>query len=452
MVYVLNNLGNPLMPTNRYAKIRILLKKQMAKVVNTKPFTIQLLYNTENAIQPISLGIDSGYLNIGFSAITDKKELISGEVKLLKGIKDRLKEKAMYRKQRRGRLRYRKTRFDNRKIAKGWLAPSIQHKLDSHIRFIEKLKKLLPISKITVEVANFDIQKIKNPSISGKEYQEGEQKDFFNLREYVFHRDNHKCQNPNCTNKDKNPILRAHHIKYKSLGGTDSPNNLITLCNKCHTPKNHKKGAFLYDWCLEGYKVKQFKDSTFMSIVRWRLVDYLNSINIETTHTYGYTTKSNRIKLKLEKTHYNDAFCIVGGTIQKKIEPIIYTQIKRNNRSLEKFYDKKIYDIRNNEIKSGQDLFNGRTTRNKGKNTFNLRVYRGQTKTKGRRTIRKERHFYQPNDLVKYSNTIFTVKGTHNKGLRAILKENNKSIKISDLKPYRFNKGFAIIKNIKKEV
>ena len=189
-----------------------------------------------------------------------------------------------------------------------------------------------------------------------------------------------------------------------------------------------------------------------MSMVRWRLVDYLNSINIETTHTYGSITKSNRIKLKLEKTHYNDAFCIVGGTIQKKIEPIIYTQIKRNNRSLEKFYDKKIYDIRNNEIKSGQDLFNGRTTRNKGKNTFNLRVYRGQTKTKGRRTIRKERHFYQPNDLVKYNNTIFTVKGTHNKGLRVILKENNKSIKISDLKPYRFNKGFAIIKNIKKEV
>ena len=105
MVYVLNNLGNPLMPTNRYAKIRILLKKSMARVVNTKPFTVQLLYNTENSVQPISLGIDSGYLNIGFSAITESKELISGEVKLLKGIKDRLKEKAMYRKQRRNRLR-----------------------------------------------------------------------------------------------------------------------------------------------------------------------------------------------------------------------------------------------------------------------------------------------------------------------------------------------------------
>ena len=181
MVYVLNKDNQPLMPTDRYAKVRLLLKHKLAKVVKTKPFTIKLMYEVGNHTQPISLGVDSGYLNIGFSALSNQKELINGEVKLLQGISERLKERSMYRTQRRLRKRYRKPRFNNRKIDKGWLAPSIQHKYDSHIRFIEYLRKLLPITAITVEVANFDIQKIKNPSIEGKDYQEGEQKDFWNL-------------------------------------------------------------------------------------------------------------------------------------------------------------------------------------------------------------------------------------------------------------------------------
>lgn len=440
MVYVLNMDNKPLMPNNRYAKIRKLLKSlksKKAKVVNTNPFTVKLLYNTGDYIQPITLGIDSGYLNIGFSAITKEKELISGEVKLLQGMKERLKERSMYRKQRRNRLRYRNPRFDNRRRSEKWLAPSIQHKLDSHIKFIDKIKKLIPVSEIVIEVANFDIQKIKNPSISGIEYQEGEQKDFFNLREYILHRDNHKCTNPNCKNKSKNPVLEVHHLAYYKGDRSNRPGNLTTLCNKCHVPKNHLKKGFLYGWSS---KVKSFKDSTFMSIVRWRLTNILGSKS-----TYGYITKSNRISLGLEKTHYNDAFCIAKGSIQKRIEPIIFTQIKRNNRSMEKFYDKKVYDIRDNKVKTGQELFNGRRTRNKEINSFNLRVYRGITKSRGKRVVKTVRYFYQPNDLVKLNNKIFTVKGTHNKGSIVILKENNKSIKVSDLKPYRFSKGFAVL-------
>jgi len=196
MVYVISIDGKPLMPTNN-AKARILLKNGKAKVKSTKPFTIQLLYITTTYTQPITLGIDPGYQNIGFSAVTDKKELISGTVNLLQGISERLAERAMYRNLRRGRLRYRKCR-NKRKKGKGWLAPSIFHKLDSHIRFVEKLKKILPITKVILEVANFDIQKINNPDISGKEYQEGEQYGFQNTRSYVFFRDDYKCQNPNC--------------------------------------------------------------------------------------------------------------------------------------------------------------------------------------------------------------------------------------------------------------
>lgn len=437
MVYILNKNGQPLMPTNRYAKVRILLKHKKATVVNSKPFTIQLLYDVTEYKQLITLGIDSGYLNIGFSALTQKKELISGEVKLLQGMSERLKEKAMYRKQRRSRLRYRKPRFDNRKRSNKWLAPSVLHKFDSHLRFIDKLKKLLPISKTMIEVANFDTQLLKNPFIEGEEYQNGEQKGFFNLREYILHRDGHKCQNPNCKNKDKNPILQVHHKGYWKGDRSNRPGNLITLCDKCHIPKNHKENGFLYGW---EPKVKSFKDATFMSMVRWRLV---NTLACE--HTYGYDTKSKRIALKLDKTHYNDAFCIAGGISQSRVEHLIIEQIKRNNRSLEKFYDTKIIDIRINTKVSGQELFSGRRTRNKNLNSENLRKYRSRKISKGQRRIRTKRYFYQPGDLIKYGGDVYTVKGTQNNGAYVALKEIKKVPKIGLLTPYKFRKGLVCV-------
>ena len=438
MVYVISKDGQPLMPTKRHAKVRILLKQGLAKVKRAKPFTIQLTYETSYYTQPLTLGIDSGYTYIGYSVVSKKEEVVGGEVILRHDIKELLKEKLMYRRQRRQRLRYRAPRFDNRKRQEGWLAPSIQHKLDSHIRFIDKLKKLMPISNVVVEVANFDIQKIENPEIESKQYQEGEQKDFWNLREYILHRDNHSCQNPNCKNKAKEKILQVHHIGFYKGDRSDRPSNLITLCNKCHTPKNHEKGKLLWDWKP---KVKTFKEAAFMSVVRWRLVNELDC-----QHTYGFKTKSKRIELGLEKSHHHDAFCIAGGTSQVRGETMNYQQVRRNNRSLEKFYDKKIYDIRTKEVVSGQQLFSGRRTRNKKLNSFNLRVYRGETKSKGRRTIRRQRYFYQPNDLVRWSGQVVSVKGVQNLGayIKLKLEPKDKVVKISDVTPYRFSKGLVV--------
>lgn len=298
MVYVISIDGKPLMPTSN-AKSRILLKEKKAIVKELKPFTIQLNYKTETEYtQEIILGIDSGYNNVGFSAVTNKKELIVGELKLLQGMKERLLDKARHRKIRRSRLRHRKPRWNNRTKSKpkGWLAPSLQHKLDSHIKFVDYLYKILPITKCIVEVANFDIQKMKDDTISGVDYQQGEMMGFWNVREYILHRDNHKCQNPKCKNKDKEQILEIHHIKFKSEGGSDVPNNLIALCNKCHTSPNHKKEKFLYDWHMEGKKVRGFKDATFMSMVRWYLINQLKENHDNVYSTYGYITKNHRIE------------------------------------------------------------------------------------------------------------------------------------------------------------
>ena len=433
MVYVLSKEGEPLMPTKRHGKVRRLLKSGDAKVVRRKPFTIQLQYESTSYIQPVILGVDSGYQKVGLSAVTDKEELFSAEVNLLKGISERLKERSDYRRQRRKRKRYRKPRFNNRKREESWLAPSIQHKLDTHYKLINLAKEILPVTHTIVEVANFDIQKIKKPDIKEKEYQQGEQHDYWNLREYILHRDNHTCQNPNCENKSANKILEVHHVGYWKGDYSNRPSNLATLCDKCHIPKNHRKTGFLYRW---EPKLNNFKPETFMSMVRWRLV---NALNCE--HTYGHTTKSKRLSFDLEKSHINDAFVIAGGVMQKRSNAFEINQYRRNNRSLEKFYDAQYIDIRNNKKKSGQELFSGRRTRNKELNGENLHKYRGNKISKGKRSIRKQRYFYQPNDLIKLNNKIYTVKGTHCKGSRVILKENNRSVSVNKLEPFMFCKG-----------
>ncbi|WAM22607.1 MAG: RNA-guided endonuclease IscB (plasmid) [Candidatus Methanoperedens sp.] len=325
-VYVLNMRGQPLMPTTP-RKARILLKEGKAKVIKRTPFTIQLNYATGETVQPVRLGADSGYESVGLSAVTAKKELFSAEVKLRNDIVKLNSERRQYRRARRNRKTwYRKPRFLNRKIPKGWLAPSIQHKLDSHIKLINKVRKIMPVSHINIEVASFDIQKIKNPEITGAEYQNGAQKDSWNVREYVLHRDGHICQH--CKGKSGDLILETHHIISRQVGG-DSPENLITLCSTCHEKVSQGKLK------LDIAPPKGFKAETFMSTVRWMLVDELRELGYEVTPTYGYITKNNRISLGLPKSHINDAFVIAGGTSQERLS-VCYSiqQVRKCNRKL----------------------------------------------------------------------------------------------------------------------
>ena len=364
-VYVVSKNGKPLMLTSP-VKARRLLKAGKAKVVKRTPFTIQLIYGSSGYKQDVKLGVDTGYKFIGLSAVSDAKELFRSEVELRTDIVKLLSEKRQYRRTRRNRLWYRKQRFLNRGIKAGWLAPSVQHKLDSHIKAIEFVKSILPISEITVEAAAFDIQKIKDPDVSGVGYQNGVQKNFWNVREYVLYRDGHKCQACNGKNKDK--ILNVHHITPRADGGTNRPDNLITLCETCH--KAYHKGKIE----LKVKKHKAFKAETVMSILRWKIVNKLRELGNAVSITYGYLTKSARIALKLNKSHANDAFCIAGGSGQERT-----------------------------------DVINGSFTRRQNRCT--------QLNRKGfKPSIRKRRYELQPNDLVKCGKEVFRVVGVHSYG------------------------------------
>ena len=335
MVYVISKNGQPLMPTTRHGKVRRLLKEGLAEVIKRCPFTIRLLYEPGDIIQPVSLGVDAGSKHIGVSATTKDQVLYEADVELRSDIVDLLASRRELRRGRRHRkTRYRKPRFNNRKQPEGWLAPSVTQKVESHLSIVRKVLALLPVSKVVVETASFDIQKIKNPAIEGVDYQKGEQLGFWNVREYVLFRDGHQCQC--CKGKSKDKILNVHHIESRKTGG-DAPNNLITLCETCHT--GYHKGTIKLPPSIK--RGMRFRDAAFMGIMRWvfynQLKEELLSAGIEVRQTYGYLTKNTRIKHDLPKEHYVDARCISGHPEAISHGEVFYLKkVRCHNRQIHK--------------------------------------------------------------------------------------------------------------------
>ena len=330
MVYVINRQGKALMPTERFGKVRRLLKNNLAHVVCRIPFTIQLDYDTTDFTQPITLGIDAGSKFIGVSATTDKKELYAADVELRNDIVGKLSSRRDKRKTRRNRLRHRKARFDNRVASKrkGWLAPSVENKIQTHLTVVANAHKILPITKIVVETSSFDIQKIKNPNIHNDEYQQGEQLGFWNVREYVLWRDGHECQH--CHGKSKDTVLNVHHLESRKTGG-NSPSNLITLCETCH--KAYHQGKFK----LKIKRASSFRDAAFMSTMKWAFYERLKKIYPNVSMTYGYITKNTRITNNLPKEHYVDARCISGHPQAKPLGYYFYQKkVRCHDRQIHK--------------------------------------------------------------------------------------------------------------------
>ena len=332
-VFVLNMRGQPLMPCSP-PKARKLLRAGKAVPVRRTPFVIQLTVPTGETKQPITLGVDAGYKHVGLSATTAKEELLASEVELRQDVTGLLSNRLALRRARRNRkTRYRAPRFANRVRSehKGWLAPSVENRIQAHISRIEAVCRVLPITKIVIETASFDIQKIKNPEIEGEGYQQGEQLGFWNVREYVLFRDGYVCQA--CKGRSKDLILNVHHIESRKTGG-DAPGNLITLCEACH--KAYHAGKLKQFSPRRG---ASFRAETFMGIMRWTVLNRLRERHPElpVTNTYGYLTKHKRIVAGLPKKHCADAFCIAGVLDAKRRgEYLFQKQTRRHNRQKHK--------------------------------------------------------------------------------------------------------------------
>lgn len=430
-VAVISASGKKLMPTNSY-RARRLLKSGKAQIYQYRPiFTIQLLERKDGYTQPIEYACDTGYQHIGISIKSQKHEFVNEQRDLLKDETERHNDCRKYRSSRRNRkTRYRKARFNNRKglICKDGFAPSIRNKRNIHISLYRDYLSVLPITKAVFELGQFDTQVLKaveegKPLPEGKDYQQGERYGYSTLREAVFSRDNYTCQVCKKSAIKNKVILKIHHLGYLIGDRSNRMSNLLTVCDNCHTSKNHKVGGKLYN--LKP-KLKSFKGATFMTMVRWDMLNKIQSISnsVDVVVTYGAATKLQRKALGISKSHSNDAYAMGDFHPKYRSDFKHYQKLRRNNRILSKFYDAKYLDTRDKSIKSGQQLSCGRTSRYESRNSDkNERIYRGHKVKKGRVSVRKQHYSYRPNDVVWYEGQKHLVKGVQDKGKRIALQD-----------------------------
>ena len=422
-VAVISASGIPLMPTTSY-RARKLLEKNRAKIESYRPiFTIRLLDRENGETQPIEYRCDTGYEHIGISIASETKEYVNEQRDLLPNEPERHHDARKYRRARRNRTRYRKPRFSNRRgpICEDGFAPSIRNKRDIHIALCERYAKVIPITRVIFEMGQFDTQVLKaveegRPLPEGTDYQRGEQYGYATLREAVFSRDKYTCQVCGKSAFKDKAILCIHHIGYLTGDRTNRMNNLLTVCTKCHTSANHKKGGKLYG--LKP-KLKNFRGATFMTMVRWNMLKKLKEAlpGITVNITYGAATKAARKRLGVSKTHSTDAWCMGSFHPKHRCEFVLYKKQRRNNRILEKFYDAKYIDIRDGSRKSGCRLSCNRTNRREKRSSEkNERIYRTRKVSKGRRSIRTQHYRIQPGDIVRYEGNRYVVKGVQNLG------------------------------------
>ena len=309
MVYVLDKNGHPLMPTCRHGKVKHLLKDGKAKVVKRCPFTIKLLYESTSHTQNLTLGVDTGSGTVGTAVSKDNGDIVYiSEVVVRNDITDKMTRRSKYRRNRRNRkTRYRKARWLNRKnsIKTDRFSPTMTSKFHSHIKEIEYIKSILPITTMVFETGQFDTHLMKNPSLADPDikhwgYQKGSNYGFENTKAMVLNRDGYTCQY--CKGKHKDSKLEVHHIVFRSKGGSDEESNLITLCHTCH--KDLHSGKIHPDF--KGETKGTLKYATQMNSIRKQLFRSYP----EAVETFGYVTKTNHLSLGVEKEHYYDACTI----------------------------------------------------------------------------------------------------------------------------------------------
>ena len=371
-VFVVGQTGKRLMPTTE-RKARVLLESGKAEVFCRNPFTIQLSYKTGGATQHLDMGVDTGSQHIGIAIVHGNKVLHEAEISLRRSMEKRklMETRKEYRRGRRYRkVRYRHPKWRHHTVRRylpdgykkkgtlrhwkkmeanfassreaGWIPPSLQSKVDHHIRWIRRFLNVLPKgTSLKIEVARFDMARMEDPNIHGEQYQRGPMYDYENLKAYVLARDGYKCQcckaKAGSRRKDGTIVkMHMHHVDFKSQGASDNPANIASVCDACHTAANHKPGGKLYEWMVKHKKFKQgLRDATFMNILRPRIEGKFP----KATFTYGNVTSARRKELLLDKSHANDAVAI--ALLMTEVEKVSFSsvveyvqQVRRKKRSM----------------------------------------------------------------------------------------------------------------------
>jgi 5-methylcytosine-specific restriction endonuclease McrA len=325
-VFVLDKHKHPLMPCTE-KRARLLLERGRARVHCFIPFTIRLTYRLaeESVLQPIRLKLDPGSKTTGIALVREQDtEATTQEsirtlivLKLIElqrrgqTIRDALTQRRAFRRRRRGNLRYRPARFDNRTKPEGWLAPSLQHRVDTVTSWVKRIRRLAPVTALSQELVRFDTQIMQNPEISGVEYQQGALQGY-EIREYLLEKWNRKCAY--CGAGDT--PLEMEHIHPRSRGGSDRVSNFTLACHAC----NQKKGNMPLEEFLSkhperarsilAYAKTSLRDAAAINSTRWALFQKLKATGLDMEAASGGRTKWNRHRLNIPKAHCLDAVCV----------------------------------------------------------------------------------------------------------------------------------------------
>jgi len=339
------------------------MKQMKAKVINkfTQKLIVVKFLEKKYMYRKLSnrfkygITIDPGYMNIGFALYrydteTNSLTYLTVGVKRIntKDIKEKLLERKMYRRLRRyhrrqrekrrfGVAKFRPPRWKNR--SKDPLTPTVRYLVEMHVNLVKWMQKYLPITEMCMEYDKFDTHKMKNKNIKGISYQLGPQKGFDSVKEYVKHRDSNKCVICGSTSN-----LEVHHVVPRSEGGTDIPDNLVTLYHSCHM-KVHEKGIKV--------PVKQYQQVGVLNTAMPYIIGKLNSLDtIERVTTVpSYRVFECRKNNEGPKEHWYDACCVArlcysDANLDSLIgeEVCIFIQVPRNNRAnITRQEDRKYY-------------------------------------------------------------------------------------------------------------
>ena len=369
-VAVLDKHGHPLMPCSP-ARARKLLHSGRARVHHLAPFVIRLVGRTveESEVPGVEMGIDPGSKFTGVSIFrVDRVDRVDhvDHVNHVNGggvrhgliavelahrgqlIHKHMGQRSAYRRRRRSaNLRYRKPRWANRhpeacancgKNAKhgsrycrpctqtrsyvdnGYrrhrLPPSLQHRIDTTMSAVSRLRRWVPVVAIHQELVRFDMQKIQNPEITGVEYQQGTLEGY-EVREYLLEKWGRECAY--CDVEDV--ALQVEHILAKSRGGTNRVSNLTLACEPCNKTKDSQLvQVFLaHDPARLTKILAQAKapltDAAAVNATRWALWRELVGTGLPVETGSGGRTKWNRSRFSVPKSHVLDALCAgeVGG-------------------------------------------------------------------------------------------------------------------------------------------
>ncbi|MGK7915742.1 MAG: RNA-guided endonuclease IscB [Prochloraceae cyanobacterium] len=329
-VFVLDTNKQPLTPCTP-GMARSLLQAGKAAVFRQYPFTIILKKAVEKKeVKQCQLKLDPGSQTTGIAILQGNKLIWAAELNHRgQQIKEAQESRRSRRRSRRGRkTRYRQPRFLNRTRVKGWLPPSLEHRVLTTITWVNRLIKLCPLSSIAMELVRFDTQKIDNPEISGTEYQQGSLYQY-EVREYLLEKFNRTCVY--CGAKDV--PLEVEHINPKSKGGSNRVSNLAIACVCCNQAKSNldvkeflaEKPSILKRVLAQAKA--PLKDAAAVNSTRWKLFNCLKETALSVTTGTGGQTKFNRTQQGLEKTHWLDAAC-VGETPELEVLTTQPLQIK----------------------------------------------------------------------------------------------------------------------------